>query len=104
MKEIIEGLDYCHKHGVLHRNLKPENVMINSEGHVVICDFSLSRIITLPHTPYTPEVLNIKIYRILKNVNDQVVRLEDCGIALQNSYSERNYTLLKLIYGHLVVY
>jgi serine/threonine protein kinase len=58
MFEITRGLQYCHEHGVLHRNLKPENIMITEDEHVVLSDFSLSRIINIPHTPYTPEVNN----------------------------------------------
>lgn len=87
--ELAEGLDYCHKHGVLHRNLKPENIMINDEGHVVITDFSLSRIINIPHGPYTPEVSQTVMSRIQKRGNDQDVKLEDCGIVHLNSYSGR---------------
>ena len=56
MYELLQGLNYCHKHGVLHRNLKPDNIMITEDEHVVITDFSLSRIVNIPHTPYTPEV------------------------------------------------
>ncbi len=55
MYEIVCGLDYCHRHGILHRNLKPDNVLITDTEHVVLADFSLSRVLTIPHTPYTPE-------------------------------------------------
>ncbi len=56
MYELVQGVEYCHKHGVLHRNMKPENILLTEDGHVVISDFSLSRIVTIPHVPYTPEV------------------------------------------------
>eukprot|EP00826_Nyctotherus_ovalis_P034032 TRINITY_DN2789_c0_g3_i1.p1 TRINITY_DN2789_c0_g3~~TRINITY_DN2789_c0_g3_i1.p1 ORF type:complete len:386 (+),score=88.70 TRINITY_DN2789_c0_g3_i1:969-2126(+) len=35
--------------------MKPDNVMVTGEGHVVLADFSLSRLVNLPHAPYTPE-------------------------------------------------
>jgi len=79
MYELIQGLTYCHKHGILHRNLKPENILITQEGHVVISDFSLSRLITIPHSAYTPEVTYRQINRILKKENGQEERLKDYG-------------------------
>jgi serine/threonine protein kinase len=39
----------------MHRNLKPHNILIQNDGTVKISDFTLSRISTAPHFPYTPE-------------------------------------------------
>jgi len=39
----------------MHRNLKPDNIMISKDEIVKLSDFSLSRIATIPHFPYTPE-------------------------------------------------
>jgi len=41
--EIVLGLEYLHDHGVIYRDLKPENLLLNHEGHVVITDFGLSK-------------------------------------------------------------
>ena len=41
--EILTGLSYAHQHGVLHRDLKPGNVMCRKEGDPVIMDFGLAR-------------------------------------------------------------
>jgi len=41
--EIILGLEYLHNNGVVYRDLKPENLLLNHEGHVVITDFGLSK-------------------------------------------------------------
>ena len=43
MAEITAGLEYLHSCGVLYRDLKPENVMIGLDGHVVLVDFGLSK-------------------------------------------------------------
>ena len=53
--QILQGLSYCHRNGIIHRNLKPDNIMISSDEVVKLSDFSLSRIATIPHFPYTPE-------------------------------------------------
>ena len=39
----------------MHRNLKPDNIMITKDEIVKLVDFSLSRIAAIPHFPYTPE-------------------------------------------------
>ena len=56
--EIVEGVEGLHKNGVIYRDLKPENVLIGSDGHIVLTDFGLSKefprrpnAITAPPTP-----------------------------------------------------
>lgn len=41
--EIVEGVEGLHKAGVVYRDLKPENVLIGSDGHIVLSDFGLSK-------------------------------------------------------------
>lgn len=41
--QIIDALKYCHSHNVVHRDMKPENLLFDSEGHIKITDFGLSR-------------------------------------------------------------
>ena len=56
--EIVEGFEGLHNNGVIYRDLKPENVLIGSDGHIVLTDFGLSKefprrpnAITVPLTP-----------------------------------------------------
>src|SRR5579859_575414 len=41
--QIAEGLDIAYKNGVVHRDIKPQNIVINSQGEVKITDFGLAR-------------------------------------------------------------
>ncbi len=41
--QIAEGLAYAHQHGVVHRDLKTENVLLNPEGQAKIADFGVAR-------------------------------------------------------------
>jgi tRNA A-37 threonylcarbamoyl transferase component Bud32 len=43
IRQILEGVDYMHKHGVVHRDLKPENLLCASANLIKIADFGLSK-------------------------------------------------------------
>lgn len=40
---ILDGIEYAHKEGVLHRDLTPNNILINDDSDVVVTDFGLAR-------------------------------------------------------------
>ncbi|KAM4017581.1 ribosomal protein S6 kinase 2 beta-like isoform 2-T2 [Anomaloglossus baeobatrachus] len=42
--EMVCGLQFLHEHGVIHCDLKPDNVLINENGHIKITDFGLSAV------------------------------------------------------------
>ncbi|GFH48305.1 hypothetical protein CTEN210_04781 [Chaetoceros tenuissimus] len=60
MRQILEGVGYCHTYRILHRDLKPHNLLISSDGtQVKLADFGLARLSGLPSGPYTSEVVTL---------------------------------------------
>ena len=42
VREVCEALDYAHSRGVIHRDVKPANIMLNRQGHAILTDFGLA--------------------------------------------------------------
>lgn len=54
--QLLLGIAYCHKKLVLHRDLKPQNLLINKKGELKIADFGLARTFGSPVRSYSHEV------------------------------------------------
>ena len=57
--QLLRGVGYCHHHRVLHRDLKPQNLLINREGELKLADFGLARAFGIPVRSYTHEVVTL---------------------------------------------
>ncbi|KAL7306694.1 hypothetical protein TKK_0001366 [Trichogramma kaykai] len=53
--QILQGVAYCHRLGCVHRDVKPENILITAEGVVKLCDFGFARMLS-PGENYTEYV------------------------------------------------
>ncbi|XP_067832248.1 cyclin-dependent kinase 17-like isoform X4 [Heptranchias perlo] len=57
--QLLRGLAYCHHRKVLHRDLKPQNLLINEKGELKLADFGLARAKSVPTKTYSNEVVTL---------------------------------------------
>jgi cyclin-dependent kinase 2 len=57
--QMLSALLFCHTHRVLHRDLKPQNLLIDKNNSLKLADFGLARAFGLPVKTYTHEVVTL---------------------------------------------
>ncbi|XP_066596998.1 uncharacterized protein Eip63E [Prorops nasuta] len=57
--QLLRGLAYCHRRMVLHRDVKPQNLLISQIGELKLADFGLARAKSVPSHTYSHEVVTL---------------------------------------------
>src|SRR5204863_433320 len=72
-QQVAEGLGYAHERGIVHRDIKPGNIMLQPRGQPKIMDFGLARMRVADHKTSTGMVLGTPKYMSPEQVAGQPV-------------------------------
>ncbi|MGH7579926.1 MAG: protein kinase domain-containing protein [Gemmatimonadales bacterium] len=64
-RQVSRGLQYAHEHGVIHRDVKPENILLTRDGSTLVADFGIARPTGTPSSPHltgTGVVIGTPVY------------------------------------------
>lgn len=91
--QVAQGLAYAHEHGIVHRDVKPSNIMIQKDGHVKITDFGIARMASASVRTQTGMVLGSPKYmspeQVMGKLADQRSDIFSLGIMLYEMLTGR---------------
>ncbi|KAF7802421.1 putative serine/threonine-protein kinase [Senna tora] len=78
MQQLLRGIEHCHSHGVLHRDIKGSNLLIDKNGNLKIADFGLATLFQ----PSKGQVLTSRVVTLWYRPPELLLGATDYGVAV----------------------
>ncbi len=95
LAEVADALDCAHRSGVIHRDVKPHNLLLGSNGRLHLTDFGLARLTDEPHLTLSGEIMGTPAY-----LSPEQVRGKSSAIDHRTDIYSLGVTLYELITRH----
>ena len=78
MQQLLEGLAHCHSRGILHRDIKGSNLLIDNNGILKIADFGLATLFN----PYQKQPLTSRVVTLWYRPPELLLGATEYGVAV----------------------
>eukprot|EP01135_Chromosphaera_perkinsii_P001827 Nk52_evm6s211 gene=Nk52_evmTU6s211 len=94
MKQILEAVQYLHANGVIHRDIKGGNVLVDSDGSIRLADFGASKIVDIAHDPADKSMIGTPYY-----LAPEVIKQENEGYGYKSDVYSIGCTMYEMLLG-----
>jgi len=71
VRDVADALAYAHREGVIHRDIKPHNLLVGRSGNLCLTDFGLARVLAQPGMTQTGEFVGTPLYMAPEQITGQ---------------------------------
>jgi len=101
MVAVCEAVQHAHAHGVVHRDLKPGNILVREDGQPVVLDFGVARLVAGDERPTELATRTGQLLGTPQYMSPEQVQAEPSGVGPESDVYSLGVILYELLTGHV---